>query len=133
MNFSAEILSQYEIGAHNLEIQISKANYTFESIYISFDIDLPVDKYFNMPYLYWLFIGATALFVSSVMVTNRLIKNARIPLFVKQLLKTKKVISKEQEILVPIIAMERKEEYIDKYRQLWNELDLNLEEILEDK
>jgi len=133
VNFSVETLARYEIGGHNLEIQISKANYTFESIFISFNIELPVDQYFNIPYLYWIFIGSTALLVSSVVVTNRIIKNARIPLFVKQILKTKKIINKEGEILIPEIAMERNEEYVDKYRHLWTELDLDLEKIMEEK
>ncbi|MHA1610982.1 MAG: hypothetical protein ACTSYU_02925, partial [Promethearchaeota archaeon] len=133
VNFSVETLARYEIGGHNLEIQISKANYTFESIFFSFNIELPVDQYFNIPYLYWIFIGSTALLVSSVVVTNRIIKNARIPLFVKQLLKTKKIINKDGEILIPEIAMERNEEYVDKYRHLWTELDLDLEKIMEEK
>lgn len=132
INFSSDTLAKYDVGTYTLEIQISKTNYSFTPIFISFNIELPVDQYFNVPYLYWIFIGATAFLVSSVVVTNRIIKNAKIPLFVKQLLRTKKLIAKNKDIEDPIITLERNEEYIEFYRHYWDEMDIDLTKQMEE-
>lgn len=133
IKFSPTILKTYEIGTYNLEIQILKTNYTFDPIYISFAVSLPVDQYLHIPYLYWIIVGGTAVLVTSIAVANQMIKRANIPLFLRQLRKTKKLIIKEKEIGDPILTISRNDEYYEKYHHLWSELDLDLKEIMGDK
>jgi len=132
INFSSEILSNYDVGTYNLNVEIQKTNYTFTPIHISLTISLPVDPYLNIPYLYWIIIIGTAVLVTSVTITRRIIKNARIPQFLRQLQKTKKIIKKNSEIIDPIITSTREDEFLNRFGHLWEELGLDPTEFREE-
>ena len=132
INFSSEVLSTYDVGTYNLNVEIQKTNYTFTPIHISLTISLPVDPYLNIPYLYWIIIIGTAILVTSVTITRRIIKNARIPQFLRQLQKTKKIIKKNSEIIDPIITGTREDELLNRFGHLWEELGLDFKEYREE-
>jgi hypothetical protein len=133
INFTAETLGTYDVGTYNLRVEIQKTNYTFTPIYISLTISLPVDQYLNIPYLYWIIFGATALFVTSVTIGNRLVKLANIPPFMKKLYKTKKLIKKNKEITDPMVTQTQKDEFLERFGQLWKDLNLDLADFTEEE
>jgi len=132
INFTAETLGTYDVGTYNLRVEIQKTNYTFTPIHLSLTISLPVDQYLNIPYLYWIIFGATALFVTSVTIGNRLVKLANIPPFMKKLYRTKKLIKKGKEIVDHVVTDSQKDEFLERFGQLWKDLNLDLNDFTEE-
>ncbi|MHA1674455.1 MAG: hypothetical protein ACTSYI_12615 [Promethearchaeota archaeon] len=113
-------------------ISIQKANYTIDSFDITISVTPPefVVGSVGVPKIF-VYIGATvALLAIAIAGTTRYIRYARIPLIVKQIDSTKKLMGGNKTISDENLTNTYEEEIIELYHEAWDMLDLDLKEIL---
>jgi hypothetical protein len=132
ISFDQATLELFPVGAYSMKVFIELENYTTTEFNIAFEISLPVDPYLGVPYLYWMIIGAVSIAFIGIALTNRAIRIARIPIYIKQIDATKKLMVKEKtlDLSAGPLSVTRDGEIVELFRKKWELLDLNLESVL---
>jgi len=136
-----DVLTPLELEtAYTLTIYILKANYTADTsipngieaypIEIAVTLTLPVDPYIGIPYMYWQIIAITIAIMIGIYATSAAIKNARIPMIIKVMKRTEKIISGKKSMPEGRVTKTMEEDLVDKYSKDWQLLDLNLRNIM---
>jgi hypothetical protein len=133
--FSAEDLAALTVNEPVLlRIAIIKENYTLSSLdefyEIVLTVTLPVDPYLGIPYMYWMIIGATVAIMIGALGISKAIQNARIPLVIKQIDSTVKLIKGNKAIETGRITLTVEEEIAERLAGDWRLLGLDLKGIL---
>ncbi len=113
-------------------ISIQKANYTIDPFDITISVTPPefVVGNVGLPKIF-VYIGASvALLAIAIAGTNQYIRYARIPLIVKQINSTKKLMGGNKTITDENLTNTYEEEIIELYHDAWDMLDLDLKKII---
>ncbi|MHA1337406.1 MAG: hypothetical protein ACTSPW_16965, partial [Promethearchaeota archaeon] len=112
------------------KILISKENYEDKEIDITIVIQMEEGPIPGLPTFYFLMIVGAILAVVISLVSYNLIQKARIPKFIKKVREMKTAISKRKSISESLLYPSKEEMMVKKFGELWEELDLSLEDIL---
>jgi hypothetical protein len=115
---------------YSLEISIAKTNYSTTVVTIALQVGLPVDPLLGWAYRYWMIMGVSIGAMVSIYGSYAYIKYANIPMIIKQINKTRKIISGKQSIVEAVVTTTEKGEIYELFAKDWEELDLDLEKIL---
>ncbi|TFH29966.1 MAG: hypothetical protein E4G98_02925 [Promethearchaeota archaeon] len=113
-------------------ISIQKTNYTIADQTITISITPPefTVGQFGVPRIFVYIGGAVALLAIAIAGTTRYIRYARIPLIVKQIESTRKLIAGNKTISDENLTSTYEEEMIELYHDAWDMLDLDLTKII---
>ncbi|MHA1284160.1 MAG: hypothetical protein ACTSQP_16805 [Promethearchaeota archaeon] len=125
-NYDAFFTAQTLTG----QITIEKEDYNPESIEITIVINMEEGPIPGLPTFYFLMIVGAILAVVISLVSYNLIQKARIPKFIKKVREMKTAISKRKSISESLLYPSKEEMMVKKFGELWEELDLSLEDIL---
>jgi hypothetical protein len=112
---------------------LSLANYTTAIVRINLNVGLPVDPWLGIPYEYWLIIGVTIGAMVAIYAISKGIQNARIPMIIKQIELTRKLITGKKSISNEKITVSQEEDFVERYGNDWRILDLDLASIIHPK
>lgn len=120
-------LKKLNIGeSYPATITFVKTNYTDYSFSIQVRIDLPVDPYFGIPYIYWIIIAVSIGAFISIMVIRHSIIQAKVPIIIKKIDYAAKLIQKKRSVPDKKLALSYNEEVYRQFRQDWSILDLDI-------
>jgi len=115
---------------YSLEISIAKTNYSTAVVTIALQVGLPVDPLVVWAYRYWMIMGVSIGAMVSIYGSYAYIKYANIPMIIKQINKTRKIISSKNSIVDAVVTTSEKGEIYERFAADWEEMDLDLEKIL---
>lgn len=107
-------------------ITLIKTNYTDYTFSIQVRIDLPVDPYFGIPYIYWIIIAVSIGTFIVIMVVRHSIIQAKVPIIIKKIDYAAKLIQKKRTAPDKKLALSYNEEIYRQFRQDWSTLDLDI-------
>ncbi|WP_457557218.1 hypothetical protein [Candidatus Harpocratesius sp.] len=113
-------------------ITVEKANYTIAPFDITISVTPPEFTVggVGVPKIFVYIGGSVALIAIAIAGTTRYIRYARIPLIIKQIDKTKKMISGNKVISDENLTKTYEEEISDRFKDYWELLDLDITSIL---
>lgn len=116
----------------NATITLTKTNYTIAPQEITISITPPEFTVgsVSVPRIFVYIGGAVALLAIAVAGTTRYIRYARIPMIIKQIDRTRKLISGGKVIADENLTQSYEEEIVELYEDAWEILDLDLNKIL---
>ncbi|WP_371805856.1 hypothetical protein [Candidatus Lokiarchaeum ossiferum] len=128
IDYNALIAAKTEIAT----ISISKANYTIDPFQITISVTPPEFTVgsVGVPKIFVFIGGAVGLLAIAIAGVTKYIQYANIPLIIKKINATKKDIEKNNEIGESNISVTSKEEIVERLKDRWDILDLDLASIL---
>jgi hypothetical protein len=127
---SADEIGQFDVTSYTVRVEVSKVNYTSHVETFTLAVSFPVDPIFDFPLPYWRLGGIVAAIMASVLILQRSIRYARIPLYVKQLDATRKAITKKKAIPPERLTLQMVDEMAEKYGSRWQYLGLNMKDLI---
>ncbi|MHA1339693.1 MAG: hypothetical protein ACTSRZ_08355 [Promethearchaeota archaeon] len=123
----ANEVKKLKVGeSYTAYIQFSKVNYTDNTFAVKIRIDLPVDPWFGIPWVYWgIIIGISAGFFIFIYVRKQILLK-QVPVILRRIDKMIKIISKKRPAPDMKWALSPEEEKYAKFSRLWKSLKLDM-------